>query len=422
MATIREIANHPCFNREKKHDCGRVHLPVAPKCNILCNFCLRKFDCINESRPGVTSRVLTPPQALSYLEQVLEQEPRLTVAGIAGPGDPMANPKETLATLRGVHEKFPQLMLCLASNGLAVPHYLDELADTGVSHVSLTINAVDPEIGAKVYRWVRDGNVVYRGQDAAKLLWERQQAAIAGLKERGIAVKVNTIVITGINDHHVLKIAKTVAAMGVDIQNLMPLIPTAGTPLADTPEPSTEFMSGLRKMTGELLPQMTHCKRCRADAVGLLDEDRSAEFRPLMDICPSGGSCSSQKPYVAVATLEGVLVNQHLGEAMRLQIWEQADGGFEMVEERPAPEPGIGPQRWEKLSQILNDCRAVLVSALGESPRTVLEQNGITAVEMEGFVTEGLDAIYSGRDLNGFRRRKRGLASSCCGKGSGEGC
>jgi len=27
---------HPCFNEEAKHTNARVHLPVAPKCNILC--------------------------------------------------------------------------------------------------------------------------------------------------------------------------------------------------------------------------------------------------------------------------------------------------------------------------------------------------------------------------------------------------
>src|SRR3974390_3356499 len=91
-----DIKRHPCFNAEVKGSCGRLHLPVAPKCNIMCNFCNRKYDCVNESRPGVTSTVLTPAQAEDYVRQVLEAEPRITVAGIAGPGDPFANPVETM--------------------------------------------------------------------------------------------------------------------------------------------------------------------------------------------------------------------------------------------------------------------------------------------------------------------------------------
>ena len=80
---------HPCFNKASSGSCGRVHLPVAPKCNIQCNYCNRKYDCVNESRPGVTSAILKPFQALEYTRQVLEKEPRITVIGIAGPGDPM---------------------------------------------------------------------------------------------------------------------------------------------------------------------------------------------------------------------------------------------------------------------------------------------------------------------------------------------
>ncbi|NEX14978.1 MAG: nitrogen fixation protein NifB, partial [Prosthecochloris sp.] len=46
------IEKHPCFNDASRHSFGRIHLPVAPKCNIQCNYCNRKFDCLNENRPG----------------------------------------------------------------------------------------------------------------------------------------------------------------------------------------------------------------------------------------------------------------------------------------------------------------------------------------------------------------------------------
>lgn len=46
---------------------GRVHLPVAPECNIQCNFCNRLYDCANENRPGVTRRTFGPAEALADL-------------------------------------------------------------------------------------------------------------------------------------------------------------------------------------------------------------------------------------------------------------------------------------------------------------------------------------------------------------------
>jgi nitrogen fixation protein NifB len=421
---MSDIARHPCFNAEVKGECGRVHLPVAPRCNILCKYCNRKYDCVNESRPGVTSAVLTATQAVAYLEQVLAKEPRITVAGIAGPGDPFANPQETMETIRLVREKFPQILLCLATNGLGLPSYVQELADLKVSHVSITVNAVDPEIGRHIYSWVRDGKVVYRGLAAAELLLHRQLEAIAGLKSRGITVKVNTIIIPVINDHHVPALAQRMAELGVDILNLMPMYPNADTPFAEIPEPLPAQMADLRAEAKLFLPQMHHCTRCRADAVGLLEEDRTGELQGCLAACAQlPPPFTDQRPYVAVATLEGALVNLHLGEARSFQIWGQSDkGGFALIEERPTP-PAGGPKRWWTLAETLHDCRAVLVSAIGETPRAVLTEAGVIPWEVNGFIDLALQAVYEGRAVdNTFRARRGGLGKACSGKGGGSGC
>ena len=414
---------HPCFNAKVKGQFGRVHLPVAPKCNILCNYCNRKFDCVNESRPGVTSAVLSPAQAIAYLEKVLEAEPRITVAGIAGPGDPFANPKETMETLRLIRQRFPELLLCLASNGLGLAPYLDELAELQVSHVTITVNAVDPEIGAKIYSWVRDGKVIYRGRQAAEVLLARQLEAIAGLKARGIVVKINTIVIPGINDHHVEAVARKMKELGVDLLNCMPVYPNADTPFGEIPEPEPEKMAAIQAAAGEFLPQMRHCTRCRADAVGLLDADRTEEFRGCLAACAQmPPPLDETRPYVAVASREGVLVNLHLGEADYFQIWAPEGDGFRLLEERPAPPPGGGGDRWWAMAEILKDCRAVLVSALGETPAAILTEAGVVPLEMSGFIEVGLSRIYSGEPLTSLKGRKGGLTRACSGKGMGKGC
>lgn len=421
MKTTLNLTKHPCFNAGVKEQCGRVHLPVAPRCNILCRYCNRKYDCVNESRPGVTSAVLSPIQAVAYLERVLEKEPRITVAGIAGPGDPFANSKETLETVRLIRKRFPELLLCLASNGLGLPPHLDELAEMGVSHVTITVNAVDPDISKEIYSWVRDGKRVYRGRQAAALLLDRQLQAIEGLKARGVMVKVNTIILPGINDHHVPEVARTMAALGVDVLNCMPVYPQADTAFADLPEPTPAQMAALRAEAEPFLPQMSHCTRCRADAVGLLGQDRTDEMRGCLSACtqlappPPAG-----RPYVAVATREGLLVNQHLGEATSFQIWGEAEDGFRLIEERPAPPPGGGGDRWWALVELLKDCRAVLVSAIGETPRAILSESGVTVLEMQGLIELGLEAVYQGRPIPFLKARKAGLG--CSGQGLGGGC
>ena len=155
---------HPCFNHAAKGSHGRVHLPVAPACNIKCNYCNRKYDCVNESRPGVTSAVLAPHQAEEYMARVLEAEPRISVAGIAGPGDPMANAEKTLETVRRVKERFPGTLLCLSSNGLAVPAHLGELAACWRDpHDHHHKHGGPGYRRGKIYSWVKEGKVAYRG-------------------------------------------------------------------------------------------------------------------------------------------------------------------------------------------------------------------------------------------------------------------
>lgn len=420
--TRKDLSKHPCFNPAVKGQAGRVHLPVAPDCNIKCNYCNRKYDCVNESRPGVTSTILRPEQALIYLGKVLEQEPRITVAGIAGPGDPFANAEATMETMRLVNKNFPQMILCLASNGLAIGPCVPELAELNVSHVTITINAVDPAVGAKIYGWVRDGKVVYRGAQAAELLLSRQMEAVSALKAYGITVKINSILIPGINDRHIIKVAETMKGLGADLFNCMAMFPNAGTPFAAIREPAKAEVAALRSEAEKLLPQMRHCTRCRADAVGLLDQDRTEEMRGCLSACaqlpplPTG-----ERPHVAVATMEGILVNQHLGEASRFQIYAKKDDSFLLIEEREAPKGGGGLQRWTSLARRLNDCRAVLVSGIGETPRGILQESGIHPVEMSGFITDGLKTVFAGGNPGVLKARRNSCTQGVCA-GSGGGC
>ena len=79
--------------------------------------------------------------------------------GIAGPGDPLANPAATFATLEGVRAVAPDLTLCLSTNGLALPDHVERIAALGVRHVTVTVNMVDPAVGARIYPWI-----IWRGR------------------------------------------------------------------------------------------------------------------------------------------------------------------------------------------------------------------------------------------------------------------
>lgn len=283
LGTVRSLSDHPCYNFQAKERWGRIHLPVAPRCNIQCNYCNRLYDCANESRPGVTSRIMGPGDAAEYLNPILKTRTDISVIGIAGPGDALCDPERTLATIDAVRHFCPEMLFCLSTNGLNLPEHIDSLADAGVTHVTVTINAMDPSVGEKIYSWVRLDGIILRGREAAELLISRQRDSIRRLKARGIAVKVNTVILPGINEHHVSNIAREVEALGADVLNCVPVIPIAGTPFAELGTPSNDAMGRIRKAAALHLPLMGHCSRCRADAVGLLEGNCADKESPVQN-------------------------------------------------------------------------------------------------------------------------------------------
>ena len=413
----RELSKHPCFNAEVKRQYGRIHLPVAPECNVRCNFCNRKYDCLNESRPGVTSTILSPHQALYYLKKMYDRDTRLSVVGIAGPGDAFANTNETLETLRLVREAFPDMLLCVATNGLNAPAHIAELARIGATHITITVNAVDPEVGALVYAWVRDGKKILRDTDGAKLLLERQIETIRLCKENNLAVKINSILIPGVNDHHIIDVAKKVSKLGADLFNCIGMCSVPDTPLGNTPEPEQELVETIRKQAKQYMPQMSHCTRCRADAVGCLgDKIPDSTIKLLRQAAAGPINPSEERPYVAVASREGLLVNQHLGQAKYLWIFKQSDNGFELVEMRQTP-PGGGEMRWRQLIGVLRDCRAVLTAAAGDKPVQALKKAGIRVGIIEGLIERALESVYEGSELEIYAMH--GRCGSCAGGAKG---
>ncbi|NJO68722.1 MAG: nitrogenase cofactor biosynthesis protein NifB [Bacteroidetes bacterium] len=411
---------HPCFDAEAKHKYARVHLPVAPKCNIQCNYCNRLYDCVNESRPGVTSSVLLPQQAVAYLRDLNGRLENLSVIGIAGPGDPFANPKETLETIRLAGREFPEKIFCLSTNGLNLIPYIDELAELRVSHVTITINFINPEIGAKIYSWVRKDQKVYRGIDAAKVLLEQQLKAIPLLKAKGITVKINTIILPGINEYHIEAVAEKVAALGADTMNCIPVYPNKDTIFADIEEPSKGLVAKVRKQISAYIKPMNHCARCRADAAGLLGQDYKEAFGMIQEYANSPIT-SEDRPYVAVATHEGMLVNQHLGEADALYIYKQTRNGFHFVEERKTPPSGSGDFRWINLARVLSDCQALLVSGVGPNPLDIIQNTGIRVIQMTGMIDEGLDAVFNGTPLKTVKKADLFRCGESC-RGTASGC
>lgn len=260
---------HPCLGGNR-HKNGRVHLAVAPRCNISCAYCDRKHDCANESRPGVTSRLQTPQSALEHLRQIMSDSRMaeiIKVVGIAGPGDPLAN-DETFETFRLVKGAFPHLIFCLSTNGLLLPDRINELEEIGVHSLTVTINSLSSEVGSRIYRHVDYKGVRYQGVEGAALLLDKQIEGLRLAAELSLVIKVNSVLIPGCNDGQIPLIAEKVAGLGAFVMNVMPVIP-CGT-LKDVVPPTGEYLEQLRSINEQSIPQFRHCSHCRADAFGLI--------------------------------------------------------------------------------------------------------------------------------------------------------
>lgn len=380
----KKTAEHPCFT------CGggkyaRMHLPVAPQCNIQCNYCHRSYDCPNESRPGVTTEILTPEQALAKYQKVKADMPNLKVVGIAGPGDSLADFATTEQTLHLIREADPAITFCLSTNGLMLPLYAEKLLDLGVTHVTITINAVDPVIGAKIYQYVDYMGIRYEGEAAAGILLGNQLTGLRYLSEHGVVCKVNVVMLKGVNEEHIEAVVKKVKELGASITNIMQLIPVSGSAFADMPLVSQKEIMVMRAKCGVYIEQMMHCHQCRADAIGTLGSDVSIEYRTAVSADASTDMPPLQR--VAVATKSGMLVDQHFGQANEFYIYESDGTHAHFLERRNVQKYCHGPEvceekssRMDKLLKTIADCGSVLALRIGDSPQQRLDAMGIRVI------------------------------------------
>lgn len=256
--TDEKLRYHPCFRKNGHNEFGRIHLPVAPRCNIQCSYCDRRYDCANESRPGVTSQVLSAEEALERVKTVLERKMPIAVAGIAGPGEPLANP-ETFKALREIRRSFPELILCVSTNGLLLEEKLSELMDIGLDTLTVTVNTLRKGTAKQIYDTKKTD---------VELLLEKQQSGLRRCRETGLLVKINTILIPGVNEAEIEEISSFAAKQGAELMNLMPLIPCGD--MSGRKAPAKEELLSARRLAEKQIPQFMNCRQCRADACGLV--------------------------------------------------------------------------------------------------------------------------------------------------------
>jgi Uncharacterized conserved protein len=98
---------------------------------------------------------------------------------------------------------------------------------------------------------------------------------------------------------------------------------------------------------------------------------------------------------VAVASSDGITVNEHFGKASRYLIFDIKYDLIELIEERKTiPICGTNGHAEEKIDEtikLISDCKVVLVNKIGMGPELALQRKGIKVFEISMEINKALE-------------------------------
>jgi len=349
-----------------------MRLAAAPRHVAMCRY---------SSLVDPDREALSPAQCMAALEKALADGAALSGIVIAGPGDPLAETGRTLDLLFAVRALAPDLPVRLVTAGLGLPPALDALREAGVDGVTLQVNAVSPEMAAALYAWVRPGVRTLRAAEGAAALLAGQAEAMQVLRDAGLPAEVEFLLVPGVNGAHLHDVASWAAARGAVRFSVLPARSSAVPHTAAPHEPDDAAMAAAVTLAGGVLPAVDG-RPCAAHGE---ESDEALDESGLYD---------AAKPYVAVATSDGVNVDVHLGKAEKLLLYDVRQGEVALAGSRACPPKGGGEGRWEALADVLADCRALIAASAGESPRQALLARGLPVVTGSTTVEEAASRIF----------------------------
>lgn len=392
-----------------------VHLPVAPTCNVQCRYCRRHFDCQRGGPPGVVTEPLTPAQALDYLEAVLAVRKDTASVAVAGPGDPLGNPDKTIETLRQCKNRHPGLLRYIVTNGVMGVDPVQsatQLAELELVRMDIMVNAVDPDILAKLYSSMRLGKRNLGGATAAQTLAQQQAACVKAAVAAGIPVVIRAFAVPGVNDNHLGDVAEAAKAWGAAGMAVIPFTPQDESAMAERPQPNAVQLATIRNTVIPHLPLVDWDHTVRTDPAGILGRQEAAEtLMAIKQQAQAANMVTHDRPCVAVTSSDGVHVDVHLGQAAQAVVFELKEHGVVGIKElRDLPPKGAaggGEARWKELARVLADCRVLLTGSAGDTPRRVLEAAGVIVQAQEGAVEHLVPPLFG--ILPKKSRKQRGL-------------
>lgn len=177
-----------------------LRISVTDRCNFRCRYCMP----VEVFGAG---HAFMPREELLTFEEIVRLVRVLIPLGVEKirltGGEPLLRRGledlvALLAAVEGVKD------LAITTNGVLLAHHAEALALAGLDRVTVSLDAMDPEIFARM-------NGV-----GAKV--ERVLAGINCAQTYGLGVKVNAVIQRGVNDGEILPLARWARTAGVDLR------------------------------------------------------------------------------------------------------------------------------------------------------------------------------------------------------------
>ncbi len=173
----------------------KLRLSLTDKCNLRCHYCMpvdQRF--MDESKYMAPDEII---EVVAELKSMGLEEVRLTG------GEPLMR-----KSFPEIVEKLAALNLkkvAITTNGIYLDKYLELLKKNRIFHLNISLDSLDPEN----FRKITKGNHLKR-------VIENIRTAVG----QGFVVKINTVMMRGINDHEVLDFVKFSEEESVEVRFL----------------------------------------------------------------------------------------------------------------------------------------------------------------------------------------------------------
>jgi nitrogen fixation protein NifB len=272
MISSYPFDSHPCWAENRHAIHSRLHLPVAPDCNVRCIYCNPKLGAsCHITKPGISERVMTVQEAVDCAVSLIESDSSIKIIGISGPGEPLYN-ASTFEVLFHLRDMLPHAEFCLSTNGLLLQDKLPSLLESGVKTISVSVSAIRPETASKIYKYLIYHGTRYLGDDIGTIIIQKQLAGISSASNAGIHVKVNSILMTKFNEQEMIDLSRAIRNAGAKLQNIIPLVPCY--PHLKIHQPSSALLNETRSACSKYIRQFRHCAMCRSDVFGVPGNDK----------------------------------------------------------------------------------------------------------------------------------------------------